>query len=272
MPEKTNKVTKTPSPADLRNMFGANLRHLASNAVSISALCRDLHINRTQFNRYLAGESFPRPDVLHRICSFFDVDARILLEPVETISNIGTSGLNHPEVRDFLTSTEAIVEPTLFPDGIYRFCRRSFLDDDQFVIGLAKVYRKDERCFLRGYEAKEAMRSQGLPETSHEREFRGSVLPQEGGVAMLISRRNSLTFSFNFVSPVNSFKNNHWIGYTARTAPEGVTGSRAARLVVEKLDNTCGEILAAARSVGYCTADELLPYHRNLLRIDANFR
>ena len=64
-------------------MFGANLRSLSKDYVSVSELSRQLGINRTQFNRYLAGESFPRPDVLARICGFFKVDARMLLEPVE---------------------------------------------------------------------------------------------------------------------------------------------------------------------------------------------
>ena len=37
-------------------MFGANLKHLCRDAPSISALCRDLGINRTQFNPDLGGE------------------------------------------------------------------------------------------------------------------------------------------------------------------------------------------------------------------------
>ena len=78
----TKTVTRRPSPAELRSMLGANLRQLSNQAASISALCRELGINRTQYNRYLAGESFPRPDVLHRICSYFEVDARILLAQV----------------------------------------------------------------------------------------------------------------------------------------------------------------------------------------------
>jgi transcriptional regulator with XRE-family HTH domain len=59
-------------------MFGANLRELSRRYASISDLSRRLDINRTQFNRYLSGESFPRPDVLDKICEFFGVDARIL--------------------------------------------------------------------------------------------------------------------------------------------------------------------------------------------------
>ena len=79
-------------------MFGANLRLLANQYPSVAALCRDLDINRTQFNRYLAGDSFPRPDVLHRICTFFNVDARILLEPCGNIEETRKGFLFHPVV------------------------------------------------------------------------------------------------------------------------------------------------------------------------------
>ena len=77
-----------PDPAQLRSIFGQNLRRLSMDYPSIAGLCRDLGINRTQFNRYLSAESFPRPDVLHRICQFFGTDARILLEPVCNLQSV----------------------------------------------------------------------------------------------------------------------------------------------------------------------------------------
>ena len=82
-------MSTTPKkPSELRIMFGANLCSLAKSYPSISELSRQLGINRTQFNRYLSGESFPRPDVLARICAFFDIDARVLLEPVHRIQSV----------------------------------------------------------------------------------------------------------------------------------------------------------------------------------------
>jgi transcriptional regulator with XRE-family HTH domain len=77
-------------PAELRSMFGSNLRSLAKGYTSISELSRQLGINRNQFNRYLSSESFPRPDVLARICFFFEVDARVLLESVDHMQSVPT--------------------------------------------------------------------------------------------------------------------------------------------------------------------------------------
>jgi transcriptional regulator with XRE-family HTH domain len=76
------------SPADIRTIFGENLKLLIADYPSVTYLAHELGVNRTQLNRYLSGDSFPRPDVLARICKFFGVDARILLEPLNDIKNL----------------------------------------------------------------------------------------------------------------------------------------------------------------------------------------
>lgn len=256
---------RSPTPAELRSRLGANLRKLSRSATSISALCRELGINRTQFNRYLAGESFPRPDVLHRICDYFDVDARILLEPVEDITNQKTDLLNHPAVSDFVGGLAKPPEESALPSGFYRFSRRSFMQTDRFIQGLVYIFRIDGQVFLRGYEAKEAMASQGLPSTPAAREFRGVVLRQEDGVSALVSRHAATTATLNHLSRVPTFENNFWIGYAARPVREGVAGRRFERLVYEYLGRHASKVLPAARVAGYCTQEALVPYHRTLL-------
>ncbi len=271
MSPASRNIQTSPSPSDLRNMLGANLRRLTRHAVSISALCRDLGINRTQFNRYLAGESFPRPDVLHRICRFFEVDARILLEPLDQIDSVRQDLLHHPAVADFIGAGAIAVDQDLFPSGFYRFTRRSFMDDERYVQGLVYVFREDFFTFIRGFEAKEAMRAQGLRTDPKTREFRGFLLPQEGGLAALVSRRNSLTTSFNYLAKIASFQNNYWVGYAARTVGESVTGRRVTRLVYEHLGSDRGTIMAAARNSGFCDESQLVQFHRTQLRVDEPF-
>ena len=262
----------TPSPAELRSVFGANLRKLGSSAASISALCRDLGINRTQFNRYLAGESFARPDVLHRICSFFGVDARILLEPVEEISNKPASLLQHPYLADFVGAGLLGLSEEEFPSGLYRFSRAAFSEESRFVVGLVRIFRKDGMTFLRGFEPKEALAMYDLPTDAASREYRGLVLRQAEGIAALVSRRGAITTSFNYLSKTGGLTNHFWVGYAVRTTPENPSGRRAARLVYEYLGNDRHKVLAAARGAGYRTAKELVPFHRQQLRVDEDFR
>ena len=252
-------------------MFGSNLRHLAKAYPSISELARQLGINRTQFNRYLAGESFPRPDVLARICDFFGVDARVLLEPVDDLARPG-GVLSGPELASFLGPAEALPEQS-FPSGFYAFTRRSFIAADRFAMGLVLVWRNaDGQCFVRGYEAREAMNQQGLRMSPKMREFRGAVLRIESGVAALISRRKTLTATFNFLHPVPSFENNFWVGYVARTTPEAVDGHRVARMVYEHLGRDLGRALQVARSAGLVEAAGIPGYHQRLLQADMPFR
>lgn len=259
------------TPSELRNMFGENLRRLARKYPSISELSRQLGINRTQFNRYLSGESFPRPDVLDRICTFFDVDARILLEPVERISNRGLI-LTGPVLSEFLGESVANVPEDEFPGGFYRFLRRSFLNDEQFVSGLVYVFHHDGWTYVRGYEAKEAMRQQGLPFDARTREFRGYVTRQEDGVALVISHRKGMTCSFNYQSRVSSFENNLWVGYVTRTVRESTTSTRVTRMIYEHLGRGLTRSLPAARQAGFVPEDALTPFHRRLLQVGEPFR
>lgn len=259
------------SPAELRSMFGANLRLLARAYPSISELSRQLGINRTQFNRYLAGESFPRPDVLARICAFFDVDARVLLEPVETLGPV-RSALTGPELNEYLGAGRAPSE-RFFPGGFYRFSRRSFVSPERFLIGLVRVWRNaSNACFVRGFEASEALRQQGLSQTGELREFRGLVLQLENGIGIVISRRQAMSASFNFLHPVASFENNFWCGYVARTVPESLETERITRLVYEHLGTGLSRALEARRAAGLVDADRIPGFHKRLLQEQAAFR
>ncbi|MWB77493.1 XRE family transcriptional regulator [Pseudooceanicola sp. 216_PA32_1] len=258
-------------PVEVRGIFGANLRKLSSNYPSISGLCRELGINRTQYNRYLSGESFPRPDVLQRICTFFKTDARILLEPVSELTPISNDLLNHPEISQHMGRGATELPESMFPNGFYYFSRRSFVDADMAVTGLVYVFRADNYTFVRGLEAKDAMRQQGLPTDPFTREFRGIVLKQEEGVAALMSRRGAITCSFNFFSRVPAFDNNFWVGYTTRTVAETIAGLRVTRMVFEYLGDRTGPVLKAARESGFKRPAELPAFHRRLLRLDEPF-
>ncbi|WP_321185920.1 helix-turn-helix domain-containing protein [Pseudooceanicola sediminis] len=259
-------------PVEIRNIFGANLRQLSARYPSIAGLCRDLGINRTQFNRYLSGESFPRPDVLHRICQFFGTDARILLEPVDSVKPVSRDLLNHPEISSFMGQSATNFDESLLPSGFYRFTRQSFIDNTKAILGLVLVYRTDGFAFVRGFEAREAMRQQGLPEDGTNREFRGIFLAQEDGVAALIARRGAVTCSFNFLSKVATFDNNFWEGYVTRTIREAISGPRASRMVYEHLGTNTNAILKTARQAGLIENDQIPPFHRRLLRMDHPFR
>ncbi len=273
MPNKKTILTMSKtarSPAELRDMFGANLRQLARQYRSISDLSRKLGINRTQFNRYLSGESFPRPDVLDRICGFFGVDARILLEPADSFSSHGTL-LSDPYLADFVGVRLNDIPESYFPNGFYEFSRRSFTDEANFVTGLVYIFRKSDNTFIRGYETRKSMQQQHLPVDPQTREYRGYLTRHEDGIAAIVSRRNSMTCSFNFLAQVASFENNHWVGYATRTVRESTSDTRVVRLAYEHLGTDISKVLAAARGSGLTSEEYLKPFHRRLLKPDEPF-
>ncbi|SHE57437.1 Cro/C1-type HTH DNA-binding domain-containing protein [Ruegeria intermedia] len=99
-------------------MLGANLRQLVGSYASVSEVCRRLGINRTQFNRYLSGESFPRPDVLDRICRFFGVDARILLTALSEIQK--NDPVPAPQfLLEFFGADRGLADETPLRGGFY---------------------------------------------------------------------------------------------------------------------------------------------------------
>ncbi|MEE2816125.1 helix-turn-helix domain-containing protein [Phaeobacter italicus] len=259
------------SPVELRSMFGANLRQLAQQYPSISELSRRLGINRTQLNRYLTGESFPRPDILDRICSFFDVDARILLDPVDQLATKGQI-LQGPELADFLGAGITRLTDDFFPSGLYRFVRRSFVRQDRYVQGLVYVFRRDGVTYVRGYEARAAMLYQGLPVDARSREFRGLVTSQDDGVAFLIARRGSVTATFNYLTKVPTMEGHFWSGYLARTTHESDHGDRVARMLYEYLGQDTAAVLRAARSAGFLAEQALTQFERRLLNPGRQFR
>lgn len=64
---------------DSSEYFSGNLRRLCATQSSVSAICRDIGINRQQFERYLTGAAMPSAHNLRRICAYFSVDEAQLL-------------------------------------------------------------------------------------------------------------------------------------------------------------------------------------------------
>ena len=188
-----------------------------------------------------------------------------MLEAVETL-DMRKDVLTGRWLSEFVGAGVVDVPEDVFPSGFYRFSRRSFVNSAQFVVGLVFVFRDGTSTYIRSYEAPEALRQQGLSADAGNREFRGFITRQEDGIAMVISRRNAMTCSFNYLSRVASFENNFWVGYVARTVPETFSGSRAERMVYEHLGTACADVLQVARQTGLVSEDDLLPYHRRLLQ------
>ena len=68
--------------------IAGNLRLLCSYRPSISHVGRDLGINRSQLNRYLAGMSTPRTALMRKICDYFGVEPYEMMLPHKEFAEI----------------------------------------------------------------------------------------------------------------------------------------------------------------------------------------
>lgn len=64
-----------------KNLFGKNLRELCARQGSVAAVCREIGINRQQFNRYLIGQTRPSAHVMAKIEDYFGISAAELYSP-----------------------------------------------------------------------------------------------------------------------------------------------------------------------------------------------
>ena len=65
-----------------------NLRLLCSYKKSISNVCRDLKINRQQFNKYLSGKTAPSSNNLRKICDYFGVEEHEIMLPNQDFNDL----------------------------------------------------------------------------------------------------------------------------------------------------------------------------------------
>lgn len=81
MPHSAPSVPRAPTPSERARALSRNIRHLCGFHPSIASVCRELGINRQQFNKYLSGSSQPSLFVVSRIARFFGVNAEDLFLP-----------------------------------------------------------------------------------------------------------------------------------------------------------------------------------------------
>lgn len=242
-------------------IFGENLRKLCAQRGTIAGAARDLGINKVQFHRYLNGQSFPKPQVLSDICTYFDVDARILLQPLEDLCKSAAG--------DMPGSTA--VPGTAFPSGFYRRTQVSARFNDTVGRSLCLVKRTGRSMKI----------ATGLPRAMQRRltgKTTGGYLRREGQVLMDGQGMYSLSqqpvtgaLIFEFWAPLRNAVSPVWAGMTIYAVGETQDTRRASRFLLEPLTPGCGPALQEARRGGYWPSDNLAEYERMLLRPDQAF-
>jgi transcriptional regulator with XRE-family HTH domain len=248
-------------------VFGQNLRQLALERGSLSRAADQLGISRVQFQRYLKGESFPKPSQLQAICAHFGVDARILLEPLPTSLDamralqlrptphpIDPLSLPLPEqeptheldgvlARVFgwaLRGNSYAIAPDIMPDGLYNIYVADGARQDVYHWMLTQISStlgpKGERLStsrtFRAYFGRWYFPRRGPEEVfKRQREVRGAVLGVPDGIVLLAFNPAPVyRISMVHLAPI---ADGSFIGFISWGRAELAGFARVARLYME---------------------------------------
>jgi transcriptional regulator with XRE-family HTH domain len=238
-------------------ILGNNLRQLCANVISISDLCRTIGVNRTQFNRYLTGVAFPRPDVLFRICSHFDVDANILLRPLDAMPAPAKAPPETAASSLPLPERQRPFDHYMLPDGMYCYWRKSFRQPNRVYLGMAQIRTFGEAKLWKGYDIHDAPTRPGTRRFSRSTSYNGMLIQQFDGFA-LMSR-----------TPYNDLMNVAFFEYGLDALPDYYSGisfvtrrrlpeaNRLTAVVMQRLSDNCGAWLHWARRCGSHSLDSV---------------
>lgn len=257
----------SPSPAELRLIFARNLRRLCAPHNSISDVCRAIGINRTQFSRYLSGESFPRPDILAHICSYFGVDANILIRDLDHSSSKSVLHDTLAEFAALLPGHSYRVSQGLFPDGVYRTWRRSFMFPDTAFSTLCRVWREGDVTCWKAYEpttknilmldTRNTLPERGSASGANVRVFRGFALAISGAVSIIAAPPDSNVIRITMLQSGQFSSPNIYSG-TMMLLRGRIAGHRnTSPVMYERLSTRWSDLLADARGKFFHEKSEL---------------
>jgi len=254
---------------NISQVFRNNLRQLTNNAGNVSETARILDINRAQYNRYLSGESYPKPAVLDRICKYFGVDARILTDLLDeqVLQDLPEPGLhNEPNVQSHYWEHAARWLPENYfeapgsrqiEDGLYLYWRPSMAQQGSYICTPAQIGTSYSIRTFRMYGVKSpVMMSHTL--LPKQREIRGILMGQDQGISIFLPPNRTSTMSITIF--LNNSRTNSavFLSGTVMLARENYADyGNFARCLLQRLPAEPASIVKASRYHRYFTRDEL---------------
>lgn len=240
-------------PGSVNLVFGQNLRILCEERGSISEAARQLDISRVQMTRYISGQSFPKPAQLKRICDLFDVDARILLQPLDQLRDTSAAIAGRTtQAVPFLSRLQELAEPEVHvPNGIHQFVRPSIHNPAEFVTTLVSIRIASNMRTFR------VMNALGMHVRRVEaglfslRESHGIVLSMGNSFVMLSTGRHPLFFGVSYFQTKYLHQSGFFPGSYYVMSPSRDPGVEPLLpLILRPLPQRPADILAAARRSG----------------------
>ena len=255
---------------NILQVFGANLRQLTALRGPQSLVAEQLGIGRVQFQRYLRSESFPKPNVLHRICAFFGVDARILTEPLthqqlemlrsghSIAGAVSGDDRGMQEAMSYACPDQDYFEPSQeLPDGIYQRWRGAKSRLDCAYVSLIQIRTLQRARVVRSYDVR-GIYDPSCRVTGRQREFRGVMLRSQGGyVGLYFHSEPSRYVTMSFFTPFELNYQPAAVGFSCLSRAPLPDHARITRSLLLRIAPTCRDRLRAGRESGFIPWDQV---------------
>ncbi len=170
--------------------FSKNLRHLSAERGTVAHICRELGVNRQQYDRYIKGSTLPTAHNLRRIASYFDVPDSELFEPHDLFlrnHRVSALPLSDDAIHSFVSGFSDQVKPLRRYLGFYHIYAISPSWEGRILRNLTQLCEKDgliaaktiQRATSRDQTIRQRSRFEGLAT------YRGNcifVVESEAGV------------------------------------------------------------------------------------------
>ncbi len=247
----------------LRETLRARLRIAVEMVGSVAKTAALIGVNRTQFSRYLAGQSMPRPDLLYRLSQRLELpmewffDART--DPRRTLveHQLGAG------LRDRLAGRRITVTDDDLPDGFYVMWKRTFMSAMPYEMLLCHVSTKSGVKMMRNsMDWRRNLPSGRLPLTSQNRMLDFLIMRSLNGLYFLattgVENRMITLYLRQSVPQWGSESRTEFAGIGIHGAFGSVGNSMVVPILMAQLsENDVGTVLKTARAAGGYEAAEL---------------
>lgn len=212
-------------------LLAANLRRLCKARGNISDVCRDIRINRQQFNKYLSGESLPTSHNMRKICSYFRVSEEALLTAAEPAP--AEAAQLHPLLAAAVEDLAA-QPPRNLPMGYYFAYYPMIADQAHLVRVLVVVGRRGAAVYFKRYTR---MRQPGVATRYYPRGKHVGIVVQKNEMIFMLAV-NKVGFEDISLMTFNALMNNSPNLRTGIALVMSPWGPMASRVTLEFLGKT----------------------------------
>ncbi len=247
----------------LRETLRARLRIAVDMVGSVAKTAALIGVNRTQFSRYLAGQSMPRPDLLYRLSRrlelpmewFFDARA----DPRRTLveHQLGAG------LRDRLAGRRVTLTDDDLPDGFYVMWKRTFMSALPYEMLLCHVSTKSGMKLMRSsMHWRRNLPSGRLPIPSENRILDFLIMRSLNGLYFLATtgaeNRMITLYLRQSVPQWGRESRAEFAGIGVHGAFGSVGNSMVVPIIMAQLgEPDVGTVLKTARQIGGYNVDEL---------------